>query len=200
MKAIKALTRDPVMKALIKKYGELRMAENKDYFAGLARAVVSQQLSTKAADTIWKRVAALWGGKITPQKFLSMPEGEIRQAGVSANKAGYMKNLARAVADKTIDFKKMRGFEDEEIIRQLTAIKGIGRWTAEMFLISGFAREDVFSFGDGGLKSALNNLYGRGAPLTQEEMKSITDKWRPYRSLASLYLWRSLDNRQQEIK
>ena len=195
MKAKKILARDLIMKGLINKYGELTLTESKECFADLARAIVAQQLSAKAADTIWKRVQALLGGEITAGKLLSVPDVDIRQAGVSSNKIKYMKNIARAVADKTLDFDNIRNCGDDEIIRQLTAIKGVGRWTAEMFLIFSLAREDIFSFGDGGLTSAINKLYGDGIPLTKDEIKTITDKWQPYRSIASLYLWRSLDNK-----
>lgn len=195
MKAKKILARDLIMKGLINKYGELTLTESKECFADLARAIVAQQLSAKAADTIWKRVQALLGGEITAGKLLSVPDVDIRQAGVSSNKIKYMKNIARAVADKTLDFDNIRNCGDDEIIRQLTAIKGVGRWTAEMFLIFSLAREDVFSFGDGGLTSAINRLYGDGIPLTKDEIKTITDKWQPFRSIASLYLWRSLDNK-----
>ena len=195
MKARKILARDFIMKGLINKYGELTLTESKECFADLARAIVAQQLSAKAADTIWKRVQALFGGKITAGKLLSAPDGDIRQAGVSSNKIKYIKNIARAVADKTLDLDHIRNCGDDEIIRQLTAIKGVGRWTAEMFLIFSLAREDVFSFGDGGLTSAVNRLYGGSIPLTKDEIKTIADKWQPYRSIASLYLWRSLNNK-----
>jgi DNA-3-methyladenine glycosylase II len=196
MKAKRTLTRDPVMKGLVEKYGALGLTESTDYFADLARAIVAQQLATKAADTIWRRVTALLGGEVTAGKFLSIAGEAVRQAGVSANKLKYMTNLAQAVMDGTLDLENIQNRDDEEIIPHLSAIKGIGRWTAEMFLIFSLAREDVFSFGDGGLKSALNKLYGGGGVLTKGEMESITDKWRPYRSLASLYLWRSLDNKK----
>ena len=182
------------MKALIKMYGELTLTESKDFFLNLTRSIVAQQLSGKAADTIWKRVEAILGGEITAGKFLSVPDKDIRQAGVSSNKIKYIKNIAQAVIDKSLDLDNIQNCDNEEIIRQLTAIKGVGRWTAEMFLIFSLAREDVFSFGDGGLNSAINKLYGnKCTPLTKNEILTIADKWQPYRSIASLYLWRSLE-------
>jgi len=194
MKAKRVLSRDPVMKALIKMYGELTLTESKDFFLNLTRSIVAQQLSGKAADTIWKRVEAILGGEITAGKFLSVPDKDIRQAGVSSNKIKYIKNIAQAVIDKSLDLDNIQNCDNEEIIRQLTAIKGVGRWTAEMFLIFSLAREDVFSFGDGGLNSAINKLYGnKCTPLTKNEILTIADKWQPYRSIASLYLWRSLE-------
>ena len=183
------------MKNLIEKYGELTLTESKDYFADLARSIVGQQLSGKAASTIWKRVETLLNGEITTDKFLLVPDELMRQAGVSANKTRYIKNIAQAVFDKSLDLENIRSYDNEEIIRQLTKIKGVGQWTAEMFLIFSLAREDVFSFGDGGLNSAINKLYGGGTVLTKDEIKTITEKWKPYRSIACLYLWRSLDNR-----
>jgi len=193
MKYKKTLYRDLVMKDLIEKYGELTLTESNDYFVDLVRSIVAQQLSGKAASTIWKRVETLVNGEITACKFLSVPHELMRQAGVSGNKTRYIKNIAQAVMDKSLDLENIRSYDNREIIRQLTAIKGVGQWTAEMFLIFSLAREDIFSFGDGGLNSAINKLYGNGVALTKDEIKAITEKWRPYRSIASLYLWRSLD-------
>jgi len=194
-KAIKTLSRDSVMKKLVEKYGELTLTESGDYFADLASTIIGQQLSGKAAATIWKRVSALTGGGVSARKILSVPDEALRQAGASSNKVRYIKNLAQAVIDKSLNLENIREYDDEEIIRQLTAIKGVGRWTAEMFLIFSLAREDVFSLGDGGLNSAVNKLYGDGAVLGKDEILNIAEKWKPYRSIASLYLWRSLDNK-----
>lgn len=195
-KAKEKLSQDPVMKGLIDKYGELSLTERKSYFVDLASNIVGQQLSGKAADTIWKRVSALIDGDITAEKMLAVPDESFRQAGVSGNKTKYIKCLAQAVADKTLDLENIRKYDNEKIIRQLTAIKGIGRWTAEMFLIFSLAREDVFSHGDGGLNSAINRLYGKeGTVLSKSEICAITEVWASYRSIASLYLWRSLDNK-----
>jgi DNA-3-methyladenine glycosylase II len=194
-KAIKILSRDPVMKELIGKYGELTLTESRKYFTDLASMIIGQQLSGKAAATIWKRVAALTGDDVSADKILSVSDEALRQAGASSNKVRYIKNLARAVIDKSLNLESMPDHGDEEIIRQLTAIKGVGRWTAEMFLIFSLAREDVFSLGDGGLNSAVNRSYGNGAILGKDEILNIAEKWKPYRSIASLYLWRSLDNK-----
>jgi len=183
------------MKKLIGKYGELSLSESKDYFTDLARTIIGQQLSGKAAATIWKRVIALAGGDVTEGKIISIPDEALRQAGASSNKTKYLKNLAQAIIDKSLNIENIQKYGDEEIIRQLTAIKGVGRWTAEMFLIFSLAREDVFSLGDGGLSSAVNRLYGNGAALGKDEISNIAENWKPYRSIASLYLWRSLDNK-----
>ena len=132
---------------------------------------------------------------MTPDKILNVSDEALRQAGCSGNKARYIKNIAQAVADKSLDLENIKQYDDEEIIRQLTAIKGVGRWTAEMFLIFSLAREDIFAFGDIGLLNAITKLYGNGASLSKGEVVAITEQWAPYRSYASLYLWRSLDDK-----
>jgi DNA-3-methyladenine glycosylase II len=147
------------------------------------------------ADVIWGRFEALIDGAITPEKVLALNDEALRGAGLSRNKAAYIKNIAQAVADGSLTLNKFNDMTDEGIKAQLTAIKGIGEWTAEMFLIFSLGRPDVFSKGDGGLARAINNLYGNGAELAVKERLSITEAWKPYRSIASLYLWRSLDNR-----
>ena len=183
------------MKKLVEDHGKLTLTESKDYFSDLASMIIGQQLSGKAAATIWKRVSALAGDNLSADKILSISDDALRQAGASSNKVKYIKNLAQAVIDKSLNLENMLNHDDEEIIRQLTAIKGVGRWTAEMFLIFSLARPDVFSLGDGGLNSAVNRLYGNGAVLEKDEILNIAEKWKPYRSIASLYLWRSLDNK-----
>jgi len=194
-KAIEILSRDSVIRELIEKYGELTLEKNDNYFVNLLSAIIGQQLSAKAADTIYKRVTALMGNIISAERVLKIPDENLRQAGVSSNKIKYIKNLAQSVIDKTLDLKNIHKYDNEEVVRQLTQIKGIGRWTAEMFLIFSLAREDVFSHSDGGLNSAINSLYGNGKILTKEEIISITEKWQPYKSIASLYLWESIDNK-----
>ena len=182
------------MKELVEKYGELTLTESRDYFTDLARTIIGQQLSGKAAATIWKRVVALAGGDLSAYKILSLSDKDLRQAGVSSKKAGYIKKLTQAVIDKSLNFENISEHDNEEVIRQLTTIKGVGKWTAEMFLIFSLARNDVFSLGDGGLNSAINRLYGKGAILGKDEIINIAEKWKPFRSIASLYLRRSLDS------
>lgn len=210
------LNQDPIMKSLTEKYGELTLTKSNDYFDDLINAIIGQLLSNKAAATIYKRIAKLCNDSssqeprrilnsaataeadfrgVTPENILAVSEESLRAAGSSYGKLRCMKALAQAVIEKTVDLESIDKYEDDEVIRQLTVIKGIGRWTAEMFLIFSLAREDIFSAGDGGLSSALNRLYGNGAALSKPEIRSITEKWHPYRSYASLYLWRSLDNK-----
>ena len=195
MKAIEILSRDPMMKELIEKYGELTLEKNNNYFGNLLSAIIGQQLSSKAADTIYKRMATLMGNNISPENVLKTPDENLRQAGISGNKIKYIKNLSQAVLDGSLDLDNIHEYDNEKVLQKLTTIKGIGLWTAEMFLIFSLAREDIFSFSDGGLNGAINKLYGGGSILSKEEIINITDKWKPYRSLASLYLWESIDNK-----
>jgi DNA-3-methyladenine glycosylase II len=186
---------DPIMGTVIEKYGVIDYELHSDYLDALLSNIVGQQLSGKVADAIWGRFEALIDGAITPEKVLALGEEALRGAGLSRNKAAYIKNIAQAVADGSLALDKFDAMTDEAVISQLTAIKGIGEWTAEMFLIFSLGRLDVFSTGDGGLSRAMNNLYGNGAELSAKARLSITEAWKPYRSIASLYLWRSLDNR-----
>jgi len=186
---------DPVFGAIIEKYGVIDYELRTDYFDALLSNIVGQQLSGKAADTIYNRFLALIDGELMPEKVLAADDEKLRGAGLSRNKAAYIKNIARAVAEGSLTLDKFGDMTDATIIAQLTAIKGIGEWTAEMFLIFSLGRLDVFSKGDGGLARAINNLYGNGTELSAKERSTITEVWKPYRSIASLYLWASLDNR-----
>jgi len=199
IKAYKKLSTDSVMQQLIKRFGELSLTTSDNLFVDLVSNIVGQQLSVKAAATIWGRVQALIG-EIAPKNVLETSDEAIRQAGCSYSKIRYIKNIATVVLDNTLDISNLHSYDDEEIILQLTAIKGVGRWTAEMFLIFSLGREDVFSFGDGGLRNSINRLYSNGTILSKDEVVVLTDKWKPYRSIASLYLWKNLDNAPQVIK
>lgn len=170
---------------------------HKRYFQSLTEAIISQQLSGKAADTIINRFKALFP-KIkfpTSTQVLAKSDNELRTVGISGSKASYIKNIARAIEDKSLDFRRINKMTDEEIITMLTAIKGIGRWTAEMFLIFSLGRPDVFSFGDLGLRNAVKKLYSLPQDPTVQQLKEFSARWQPHRTAASLHLWASLDNR-----
>ena len=184
---------DPIIGALIVKCGIIDYELATDYFDALLSNIVGQQLSGRVAEVIRNRFMALIDGGLTPEKVLSLDDEKLRGAGLSRNKAAYIKNIAKAVADGSLTLDKLDGMTDAEIMGQLTAIKGVGEWTAEMFLIFSLGRMDVFSKGDGGLARAVNNLYGSGAELATKERLAIAEVWKPFRSIASLYLWRSLD-------
>jgi DNA-3-methyladenine glycosylase II len=193
------LRRDRVLKKVIDqlaKVGHVWDVKGRpDHFRSLVVAIVNQQLSGKAADTILKRFVALFpGGKFpTPEQVLKMPVAKMRKAGLSRMKVNFLKDLSRKVLDGTVDFKKMPRWTDEEVIAHLTQVKGIGRWTAEMFLMFSLGRDDVFSYGDLGLRNAMQKLYGLKKHPTPAQAEKIAAQWRPYRTLASRYLWASLD-------
>ena len=186
--------RDKILGKVIKKIKLGPRKPDRRYFYSLAEAIISQQLSVKASDTITKRFIALFGRKPfpTPQEVLNMPSAKIRKTGVSGAKVKYIKDLARHVADKRLDFHKFPKWTNEEIIQHLVMVKGIGRWTAEMFLMFSLNRPDVFSPGDQGLKNAIRRLYGLKKEPTPKQLKKISDPWSPHRTLASRYLWKSL--------
>ncbi|MFA5449245.1 MAG: DNA-3-methyladenine glycosylase [Clostridia bacterium] len=186
---------DPIMGAVIEKYGIIEYELLNCYFNALLANIVGQQLSGKVADTIFNRFLSLIEGELTAEKVLAIDDEKLRSVGLSRNKAAYIKNVAQAAADGSLALDKFDDMTDTAVVSQLTAIKGIGEWTAEMFLIFSLGRLDIFSKGDGGLARAINILYGRSRELSAKERLAVTEVWKPYRSIASLYLWRSLDNR-----
>lgn len=187
---------DAKLKLIIERSTLHELAGPRGPFEALVEAIVSQQLSVKAADTIFARFVALTPGKKfpTPREILKMPAAKMRKCGLSKMKASFIKDLAKKTLDGSLDFKHMDTMSDEEVIEHLVSVKGIGRWTAEMFLIFSLHRDDVFSYGDLGLRNALRKIYKlRNAP-TPAQAERITAKWKPYRSLGSRYLWASLKN------
>ena len=185
--------KDPVLKKLHKKYGPHKFEDRSEkLYEELVSSIISQQLSNKAADTIYNRFLTLFKGKHPkPKDLLKTDEEILRSAGMSYSKAGYIKNIAAAFENKDLDFVKIKKMSDEEIINELTKIKGVGKWTAEMTLIFTLEREDIFSLGDAGLKRAIKNLYGIEK---DDEILKLAESWKPRRSLACWYLWRSLEN------
>ncbi len=184
---------DPIMKGLIAKHGHCPIAE-RDFepFHMLANSIISQQLSTRAAATIKQRVGVLVGVPFQIGKVLSIAPAELRGAGLSGAKTRYIGELAAHVSDGRLDFEEIMFLNDEAAIEKLVIVPGIGRWTAEMFLLFGFKRLDVLAMGDAGLQRAARNLYGtkrKSATL----FPRVAGNWRPYRSIASWYLWRSLE-------
>jgi DNA-3-methyladenine glycosylase II len=189
-------TQDSVLGEAIKTLVLRELVPPENHFESLVEAIVSQQLSIKAADTIFARFAALTPGKKfpTPRQVLAMHPARMRKCGLSRMKVSFIKDLARKVIDGTVDFKAMDQWSDEEVIAHLTQVKGIGRWTAEMFLIFSLGREDIFSYDDLGLRNAIKALYKLKKHPTRAQAEKLAAKWSPYRSLASRYLWASLKN------
>jgi len=182
---------DPRLGALIDRIGPLHHEPAADRFAELANAIVSQQLSNKAASTIWGRFVAL--GPLTPDAVLALSEEDIRGAGLSGAKSRYVRDLAAHVADGRLDLHGLDHLDEHEVVSVVTAVKGIGPWTAEMFLIFALDRPDVLAIDDAGLQRAAGWLLGCKRPASREELSAAGELWRPYRSTASRYLWASLD-------
>lgn len=183
---------DPILYSLIEKIGPLAvLTSSPDPFVSLCESIVSQQLSIKAADTIFKRFENLFEKSINPQELLQLSNDTIRQIGISYPKISYLKDLAIRVTTGKLDLANLNRLPDEEIIQELIAVRGIGKWTAEMFLMFYLGREDIFSSGDQGLKNALKRWYGLEKATTQE-IEKVTDRWKPYRTYACRILWNSL--------
>ncbi len=185
---------DPIMGEIIKKAGPLSWVQDESYFFSLTSSIVGQQLSVKAARTIWQRFEALLeGGKVTPDNILALSDQSIRDVGVSWQKISYIKDLAQKTLESGILFEQFDIMTDEEIITELVKVKGIGRWTAEMFLMFRMQRPDVFSYSDLGLRRGLQKVYQLKVEPTEKQAESIVKKWSPYKTIGSQYLWKSLE-------
>lgn len=193
-KAINHLKKsDPILRAIIESVGACRMEFGPPEFASLAESIVYQQLHGKAAATIFKRFAALAGEPLTPAGILKLSDEQLRAVGLSKQKSAYMKDLAIKTQDGVLDFSKLPAMSDEEVIKHLTQVKGIGVWTAHMFLIFTLKREDVLPIGDYGVQAAIKKHYRKRKMPKPKDMEKIARAWSPYRSVACWYLWRSLD-------
>ena len=184
--------RDAVLAGLIARHGALRVGMRGDAFQTLARAIVGQQISVKAAQSVWERLVAA-AGIIAPTEIVGMDHAILRGAGLSGRKAEYIQDLARRFHDRSIDALALPALTDEAIIEQLVSVRGIGRWTAEMFLIFNLGRPDILPVGDLGLQKAMSASYNSGRALSERRMRSIARAWAPWRSVATWYMWRSLE-------
>jgi DNA-3-methyladenine glycosylase II len=188
--------RDRVMKKLIPKFGEARLHSRGDAFTTLARSIVGQQISVKAAQSVWDRLVALLGataGCLAPAEVQGMTAPALREAGLSMRKAEYVLDLAHHFGSGSVHVQQWRQMDDEAIIEELVAIRGIGRWTAEMFLIFHLMRPNVLPLDDLGLLKGISQSYFSGEPVSRAEARELGDAWAPYRSVATWYIWRSLD-------
>jgi DNA-3-methyladenine glycosylase II len=200
-KAVEALRAgDPVMSRLIDEHHDLVREDLKrerpgDAYGALLRSIVGQQLSTKAASTIYGRMLDLFGGHApTPKQLLKANPDKIRAAGLSRPKIAYLRDLAQHVEEGTLELERLPDLPDEEVSAQLTAIKGLGQWTADMFLMFHLGRPDVLPVGDQGIRRAVKVEYRLRKFPDPKRLEKIAKPWRPYRTLACLYLWSSLDN------
>ena len=184
---------DPILYNAIRDLYLLERVAPKDYFAKLCSEIINQQLSDKASATIYKRFQKLYpNGRVTAEHTLKLTHQELRATGTSNAKARFIIGLAQKVENKEILFEKLDSMTDEEVIIKLTKIKGIGPWTAEMFIMFSLGREDVFSHGDLGLRKAMKKLYRFKREPTRKQIEKITKKWSPYRTYACTILWQSL--------
>ena len=187
------LRKDRKLAKVIDKVGEFNLSLTKNPYESLVEAIITQQLSGKAADSISTRFRTIYGRFPKPADVMETSDAKLRKAGLSYMKVSYIKDLSKKVESKEIRLSYMKNLTDEEIIIQLTQVKGIGRWTAEMFLIFSLGRLDVLPVGDLGLKKGIQRLYSLEELPEKEQMERIAERWKPYRSVATWYLWRSLD-------
>jgi DNA-3-methyladenine glycosylase II len=206
---------DPVIRTIIERIGPFRMQFNPPEFHTLAEAIVYQQLNGKAAETIFKRFVALAGDPLTPQGILKLSDAQMRTAGLSKQKSAYLKDLAAKTAAGVLDFARLPKLPDEEVIAHLTQVKGIGVWTAQMFLMFALKRQNILPTGDFGVRMAMYRHYlevqrakaTKASATTKKsrkkkvklptpaQMEKIAKCWEPYRSVACWYLWKSLDTK-----
>jgi len=188
--------RDRVMRKLIPQFGEGRLQSRGDAFTTLARSIVGQQISVKAAQSVWDRFAALMpepATRLKPSAVLALESTAARAAGLSARKVEYLFDLAQHFESGAVHVRQWQQMDDEAIIEELVAIRGIGRWTAEMFLIFHLMRPNVLPLDDLGLLKGISVNYFSGEPVSRAEAREVGDAWAPYRSVATWYVWRSLD-------
>jgi DNA-3-methyladenine glycosylase II len=199
--ALEHLTRaDDVMAALIEEHGPLDLEARRrdrpaDAYGALLRSIVGQQLSTKAAHSIYERLTEQFGGKTpSPKELLAADPETVRGAGLSRPKVSYIRDLAQHVEDGELHLDSLDEMTDDEVIAELTAVKGLGIWTAHMFLMFHLRRPDVLAVGDLGIRRAVEGLYGLETLPDAETLERLGERWAPYRTLACMYLWHSLDN------
>jgi DNA-3-methyladenine glycosylase II len=184
---------DVILASIIERVGPCRITYRDPTFEALARSIVFQQLSTKAARTIYGRFEEAAGGAVTPQAIRNLSVAEMRRAGLSKQKIGYIRDLAEHAISGTVDFERLPAMSDEEIIVALTDIKGVGVWTAHMFLIFALRRPNILPVGDFGVRSAIQRAYKKRKLPTAKEIEKLAKNWHPYCSFAAWYLWRSLE-------
>jgi DNA-3-methyladenine glycosylase II len=190
---------DPILTEIILRVGGYRARYDVPDFRSVARAIVYQQLHGKAAATIFSRLLALTGDPITPQGVLKLSIEQMRGAGLSKQKLSYLRDLAERTHRDELNFARMPEMTDEEVIAELTQVKGIGVWTAHMFLMFALRRPNILPVGDLGIQIAMKKHYKKRKPLKPNHMENIAKCWEPYRSVACWYLWRSLDVKPPEV-
>lgn len=186
-------TCDPVLAEIIRQVGEYQIAFREPGFDTLAKAIIFQQLSGRVANTIYNRLAAVAGCPLAPEKVLKLRPERMRTLGLSKQKIAYIRDLARRTSTGAIDFSGLAELDDDQVIEELTAIKGVGVWTAHMFLIFALRRHNVLPVGDLGIRAAIRKAYGLEQLPTPAEVIRIGERWQPWRTVACWYLWRSVE-------
>ncbi|MCW6159794.1 MAG: DNA-3-methyladenine glycosylase [Candidatus Micrarchaeales archaeon] len=187
--------KDRKLAMIARRVGYLRIPLHDNYYEALIRSIVSQQISWAAANAILRKLESLYGGRLpTPGQFLRTRMDRIRSAGISPQKYSYIKDLAQKIEDGHVELAKFGKMADDDIVEELDDVKGIGRWTAEMFLMFSLGRTDVWPVDDLGIRHAVMRVYNLRKEPDRVRMVQIGEKWRPYRSIAALYLWHSHDN------
>ncbi|MSQ19528.1 MAG: DNA-3-methyladenine glycosylase 2 family protein [Betaproteobacteria bacterium] len=184
---------DPILATIMRARRGIALGSRGDAFQTLACSIVGQQISVKAAASVWQKVLATVGGTLTPVNIAATAIADLRAAGLSQRKVEYVRELADRFASRRLDPTRWDAMDDEAIIADLTAVRGIGRWTAEMFLIFNLLRPDILPVADVGLQRAVSLHYRRGRVMSERTLRRIAEPWAPWRSVATWYLWRSLD-------
>lgn len=192
--ALRHLSKDPILAAIIRRAGPYRMDYREPVFESLVRSIVYQQLSGKVASVIYRRFSEALGGKVTPESILKLRPERMRKLGLSGQKTEYIRELAKHTKRGSVVFEKLPEMDDAEVIEHLTQVKGIGVWTAQMFLMFALRRPNVLPTGDLGVRMAIKKAWDLEELPKPDEMERLAAGWRPWASVASWYLWRSLDN------
>ena len=191
--ATKFLKKDPKLAKIIKQVGDYNVKITKNRYQSLVEAIIAQQLSGSAADSILKKFKKLYKSKFPkPVEVIKTPDSKLRTAGLSKMKISYIKDLSRKIEADQLNMRRISSKSDEYVVEQLTSVKGIGRWTAEMFLIFSLGRLGILPVGDLGLKKGIQLMYSFDDLPNEEEIEQLAESWRPYRTVATWYLWKSL--------
>ena len=190
--AIAFLRQDPALAGVIDMVGEFKLKKRNHHFAVLVESIISQQLATSAADAIFKRFKGLYPKFPTASEVLATRKSKLRTVGLSGMKIEYLKNLAKHVEEGKLNMRAISRMSDEDVIDHLTQVRGIGRWTAEMFLIFSLGRQDVFPVGDFGLRKGVQVLFSLPEIPKPQEVEKLGQDWKPYRTIATWYIWKSL--------
>ena len=195
---IELMKHDRILKKLIPKYGSGFLRTRGDAFTTLARSIVGQQISVAAAQSVWSKVLLASKNKVNPKNILTLSIDDLRAAGLSGRKVEYIRDLAEHFDSGRLHANQWKGMEDEAIIKELCGIRGIGRWTAEMFLIFNMIRPNILPLDDVGLIKAISINYFSGEPVSRHEAREVAANWAPWRTVATWYMWRSIDPKPVE--